>query len=228
MTDAYTKLRLITNLKVAGDAKSMTSDGMGVRGPGEGRSSGATPVMRSYSFPLITYDSLLYIGDVLYSTVSGKYSQELGRLDSARYGITDTVTTGISGTLYFDDISWATNEASVAVPMAILKTRVNTNEVWTRPWTSTVVEGSTGALSLLWEDASAISSPTAACYLNMEDNSSTNFPTGSNTSSVNMQTTKPLASLVGNNTYIVVFSATIDGKTVKRKHRIKVVKPGEE
>ena len=236
MSDAYTKIRMVTILSVGGAVPfvDFTSIGSPPFNPGGG-SGGAVGGFsysgvssRASAFKKIRYDSYLYKSDALCSIVSGVYSASLGRLDSLRYGITDTVASGISGTMYFDNISWATDETSVEVPMILLRTRVADNKIWTEPWTTTIMEGTTGALSLCWEDAGEISSPTAYCYLNGSDASSTHFPTGSNSSSLNIQTTKSITGLEGSKTYYVVFQATVGGKTLLRQHRIKVAKKGEE
>jgi hypothetical protein len=214
-TDAYHSFRMITIIRLAGDAESAY-----------GSFPGGISSVPSYAFSVFTYDTFLFVDDIFSATVSGKYSQELGRLDRLNYGITDTVKTGISGTMFFDDISWAQNEASVAVPM-LLKARASSSNIWTNPREQTLVQGSTGALSLLWEDCGAISTPVATAYLNNEPDA-TIFPSGSDSSSVNIQTSKPLAALIGGNNYVVSFSATIDGKTVIKKHIIHCVMPGDE
>jgi hypothetical protein len=216
LTDAYHGLRLITIIRQAEDAESSYA-----------AFPGGISSIRQYAFSVFTYDSFLFVDDVFSATVSGKYAQELGRLDQLDYGICDTVKTGISGTMYFDDISWAQNEASVAVPM-LIRARANSSTVWTNPDTITLVEGSTGSLSLLWEDCGAISSPDAKAYLNMENVTTTLFPTGSDSSSINIQTTPALSGLVGGSDYVIAFQATIDGKTVIRKLRLHCVKPGDE
>jgi hypothetical protein len=216
ITDAYHKFRVITKIRSASDWGSYYQN-----------LPGGMSTVPDGVFPSMTYDSLLFIDDAFSASVSGKYSQEQGKLNETRCGILTTPATGTTGTVFFDDISWATNEGSVAVP-TLLKTSINSNSVWTTPAYSTMIEGETGAFSLIWNGAGSVSAGTVSCYLNLSDNSAVNFPAGSTSASGNIQTSKAIAGLIGGNTYVLCFSSSIDGKTMMRQHRIKCRKPGED
>jgi hypothetical protein len=217
ITDAYHKFRLIVKVRAASDWGSYYSN-----------MPGGMSTVPDSAFSSNIYDALLFIDDVFSCYVGGRYSKEQGNINYIGYGVYGwAIAANSSGTLFMDDISWAQNEGSVAVP-TLLRTSVNSNSVWTTPAYSSMIEGETGAFSLIWNGAGAVSAGTVYGYLNLVDKSSLLFPSGSTSASGNIQTSKAITGLIGGNTYVLVFSTTVDGKTVMRKHRIKCVKPGED
>lgn len=93
-----------------------------------------------------------------------------------------------------------------------------------------VVEGSTITYSILWQGATSLSSATAYVYMNGSDITSTVMPSGSHTSSNNIQTLKPLAFQDGHggNTYVVIAECVVDGNTDRVKFKIPVLRASEE
>ena len=93
-----------------------------------------------------------------------------------------------------------------------------------------VVAGSTITYSISWQGASTLASPGATVYMNGTDITSTVMPSGSHSSSGNVQTLKPLAfqATHGDNYYVVAASCTVDGNSEIVKFKVKVVRPSEE
>ena len=93
-----------------------------------------------------------------------------------------------------------------------------------------VVAGSTITYSITWQGASTLASPSSKVYMNGTDITSTAQPSGSASSSGNIQTLKPIAfqATHGDNYYVVAATCTVDGNVEIVKFKVKVVRPDSE
>ena len=89
-----------------------------------------------------------------------------------------------------------------------------------------VVAGSTITYSITWQGASALSTSSSKVYMNGTDVTSTVQPSGSDATSGNIQTLKPIAfqATHGDNYYVVVATCTVDGNVDIVKFKVKVIR----
>lgn len=89
----------------------------------------------------------------------------------------------------------------------------------------TLVEGEGITYSITYLNATTCSSPSAIVYRNgNNDVTSTVMPSGSHSATGNVVTLKPITGLVGNATYIIAVTATVDGNTRVKKIKLIVQK----
>lgn len=79
------------------------------------------------------------------------------------------------------------------------------------------VAGENLMLTVTYDQATTVASPSVAAYKNRATVTSTLFPTNSPTASGNVVTLSPLTGMVGGNTYVIAITATVDGAIVIRK-----------
>ena len=94
----------------------------------------------------------------------------------------------------------------------------------------TAIAGETLTYSLTWLGASSLSSPSAKVYFKGSDVTTTAMPSGSDSSSGDVQTLKPLAFSASwvNNYIVVAIQCSVDSNTEIRKLKIHVQKPSDE
>jgi hypothetical protein len=213
MTDAFHKIRL--DCKLAPDT-SLSFD------------------------PLYSGQVSLFVDDVLIGSVtenSGVTSltrRQDGGLVTVRFGACETLPTGSSGTLYFDNHGWSKTYSDLLVPPRfrtqsdtfLFRGSTKEDDTWLYPMVVQRTEGSSGTLDVLIEDAGVITSATVQAYLNNSTNAL--FATSACTANDTVITTPSMSGLVGNNTYVIEFTITVDGRTIIRKLQIQSVRHGEE
>lgn len=107
--------------------------------------------------------------------------------------------------------------------MATLTTRSRGTDPDVSEWVDesplAIIAGESVTLQLTWLGASSVSSTSEIVYRASTgaDVSSTHMPAGASSASGNVQTAKPLTALVGGVPLVVVFQATVDGNTERRK-----------
>jgi hypothetical protein len=158
-------------------------------------------------------------------------------ISEIRYGITAVPYTGTSGTVYFDDMTWAENPQDLPAPLSftfrngeyIFRMRAKKmDEIYATPKIITLLAGSTPTCSFEGIDVPVLSNPVAYVYQGGTDTTATNMPVGAATVSGNIITTPALADLQGGNKYEVVIEYVVDGGKMLKKTQIEVKDPGDE
>lgn len=84
-------------------------------------------------------------------------------------------------------------------------------DAWTIPDTLYIYDFEQKAFSIEWAGTGTLSSPECKIYLNGADVTSTYMPTGSDTVSGRIQTSKTCTSLIGGETYVLRWKITEGG-----------------
>lgn len=120
------------------------------------------------------------------------------------------------------------NTTYLTAPRAALELMAVNDSIWVLESPIVMVAGESKTFTITYEDAAAVSSPSALAYKDGTDVTSTLFPAGSITASGVTVTLKPLTGLIGGDVYVINVTATVDGSTVIKKIKIIAADPKDE
>jgi hypothetical protein len=193
--------------------------------------------------PLYGGEIHLFIDDVFVGSITrtsgptvgliAKTRQSDSGLTTVRYGTAQAPVTGVSGTLYFDNIYRSSTYSDLVVPQRLVtksdkilfRASAEGNEDWLEPNKIELIEGSTGTLKIEF-DTGTVTSATVLSYRNRQ----TAYLFKTNTCDVNenIVTTPPYADIVGNDDYTVEITAEIDGRQIVRRLFLRGISHGDE
>lgn len=111
--------------------------------------------------------------------------------------------------------AWAGRNMTVTGPFLRLTAMKSDPYLLESPYPT--VAGESLPLTVTYDQATSVSSPSVTAYKNRADVTNTLFPTNTPTASGNVVTLSTLTGMVGGNTYVIAISATVDGATIIRK-----------
>jgi hypothetical protein len=103
---------------------------------------------------------------------------------------------------------------------------MSSTSVWVQESPVSICASDEPVFAFTFVGATTVANPTAAIYINDNDSPTTgvNMPTGAAVATGNVVSTPVIKSLKGNNTYVLVIVATVDGVKTVRKCELRVQK----
>lgn len=185
----------------------------------------------------------LFIDDVFVGSITRRSGPSVGLIakvrqsdsgiTTARYGVTQTPPSGLSGTLYFDNLYESATYSDLIIPQRLVtksdkilyRASAEGDENWIEPRITELIAGSTGTIKVEF-DTGTVTAANVQSY--REGRESPIFPASACSVSENIVTTPAYGGLVGNNDYTIEISAVIDGRVVVRRLIIKCIEHGDE